>query len=91
MSSGPLIAQWSVDPDRRTTAFIHCDLMPSRLNASNCNSPGLGRASTMRRNNATPSDSVRYIVSPSAIISVGRSERTSVSHAGSVTEAEMTW
>ena len=45
----------------------------------------------MRRNNATPSDSVRYMVSPSAIISVGRSECTSVSHAGSVTEAEMTW
>ena len=31
-----------------------------------------------------------YMVSPSAIISVGRSERTSVGHAGSVTEAAMT-
>ena len=39
MSSGPLIPQYSVAPDRRTTAFIHCDLMPSRLKASNCSSP----------------------------------------------------
>jgi hypothetical protein len=79
-----------VAPDRRTTAFIHWDLMPSRLNASNCSSPE-GKASTMRRNNAPPSDSVRYMVRPSAIISVGRSPRTSASHAGSVTEPDTTW
>ena len=31
--------QCSVDPDRRTTALVHWDLMPSGLNASNCSSP----------------------------------------------------
>ena len=72
MSAGLSIAQCSVDPERRTTALVHCDLMPSRLNASNCSSPE-GKWSTIRRSSATPSASVRYMVSPSPSIRVGRS------------------
>ncbi len=78
MSSGPSMPQYSVAPDRLTTALIHCVLMPNRLNASNCNSPD-GAWSTIRRSSATPSASVRYMVRPSPIISVGRSAGMSAS------------
>ncbi|SKT18561.1 Uncharacterised protein [Mycobacteroides abscessus subsp. abscessus] len=38
-SSGRSMPQYSVAPERRTTALDHCVLMPNLLKASNCNSP----------------------------------------------------
>ena len=89
MSSGPSMPQCSVAPARRTTVFVHCDLIPSRLNASNCSSPD-GAWSTTRRSSAMPSSRVRYMVRPSPTISVGRSRGMSANQAGSVTDAAIT-
>ena len=90
MSSGPLIPQYSVAPERRTTVFVHCDLMPSRLKASNCNSPdGNARrpgAAARRR----PPRSGTWSGPRRSSASGGRPE-CRCNHAGSVTDAAMTW
>src|ERR1700749_4581380 len=71
MSSGPLIAQRKVDPERRTPVWSTCALIPSQLNASNCSSPE-PKCPTTLRSRAVPSCSVRYMVSPSPTIRAGR-------------------
>ncbi len=58
MSRGPSMPQYSVAPDLRTTALIHCDLMPRRVNASNCSSPDGASVDDPAQQRAAPSSSV---------------------------------
>ena len=85
---GAVDAPVEVAPARFTTALVHCVLIPEPPNASNCNSPD-GACSTTGAA-ARPSCSVRYMVSPSPIISVVPGG--DVGHQpGSVTDAATTW
>ena len=87
----------SVDPPvQRRSRTPHHRVGPLRFDAQpvervELQLAGREACSTTRRSSAMPSSSVRYMVRPSPIISVGRSRGISANQPGSVTEAAMTW